>query len=240
MMLARRDQWLRHIQRGAAGPELRALLEGSLERLVESELDRISKSFPPGIAGIIAPYAQYAASNIENPGCPIASLAELDGLPPSETSALAQWQGLRELLLTNKNELRKQVNKNTGFPAGKGDAADRKREFQELLLSFDKFVDLIKALGRVSLLPEPKFTEDEWEALEAIVSLLPIAEEMLAASFGAEGAVDFQAVSLAALKALGTEDAPTDLMLSLDLSSSTYLWMSTRTLPIRSSLSSKH
>ena len=76
---------------------------------------------------------------------------------------------------------------------------------------------MIKALGRVSILPEPKFTEDEWEALEAIVSLLPIAEEMLAASFGAEGAVDFQAVSLAALKALGTEEAPTDLMLSLDL-----------------------
>lgn len=217
MMLARRDQWLRHIRRGAAGPELRGLLEGSLQRLVESELDRISKTFPPGIAGIIAPYANYAASNIEKPQCPIASLADLDGLPPSEASALAQWQGLRELLLTKEQCLRKQVNINTGFPAGKGDAADRKREFQELLTSFDKFTDLIKAIGRVSLLPEPKFTEDEWEALEAIISLLPIAEEMLTESFGANALVDFQGVSLAALKALGTEEAPTDLMLSLDL-----------------------
>ena len=76
---------------------------------------------------------------------------------------------------------------------------------------------MIEALARVAKLPAPRFTEAEWEALEAIISLLPIAETMLAEAFAARGAVDFQAVSLAALKALGTEDEPTDLMLSLDL-----------------------
>jgi len=217
MMLERRDQWLRHVQHDASGEELRVLLEGALQRLIEYELKAIAESFPPGIAGIIAPYARYAASNIEDPECPIASLAELDGLPLCEASALREWQGIRELLLTAKNELRKQVNKNTGFPAGKGDAADRKREFQDLLPSFERFGSLTEALARVSLLPSPRFTEAEWEALDAIISLLPIAETMLAECFAAEGAVDFQAVSLAALKALGSEDEPTDLMLSLDL-----------------------
>src|SRR3972149_5527071 len=217
MMLERRDQWLRHVQRGASGAALRELLEGALQRLIEHELKAITEAFPPGIAGIIAPYARYAAANIEDPQCPIASLAELDGLPLCEASALREWQGIRELLLTAKNELRKQVNKNTGFPAGKGDAADRKREFQDLLPSFERFGSLTEALARVSLLPSPRFTEAEWEALDAIISLLPIAETMLAECFAAEGAVDFQAVSLAALKALGTEDEPPDLLLSLDL-----------------------
>jgi ATP-dependent exoDNAse (exonuclease V) beta subunit len=217
MMLERRDQWLRHVKQDAAGEELRALLEGALQRLIEYELDAITKAFPPGIAGILAPYARYAAANVENSECPIASLAELDGLPSCEASSLREWQGLRELLLTAKNELRKQVNKNTGFPTGKGDAADRKREFQDLLSSFEKFDRMIESLARVSLLPSPRFTDAEWEALDAIISLLPIAETMLAECFAAEGAVDFQAVSLAALKALGTEDEPTDLMLSLDL-----------------------
>jgi len=217
MMLARRDQWLRHIQGGAIGPELRESLEGALERLVASELESVAASFPPGVAGVIAPYAEYAASNIEDAEKPIAGLAGLTGLPPCSAAALSQWRGLRELILTGKNELRKQVNKNTGFPAGKGEAADRKREFVELLGSFEKFTEMVDALGRISILPEPEFTEDEWAALEAIISLLPVAEEKLAALFGERGAVDFQAVSLAALKALGTEDSPTDLMLSLDM-----------------------
>ena len=217
IMLERRDQWLRHVQSGASGAELRGLLEGALQRLIEHELKAVTEAFPPGIAGIIAPYARYAAANIEDDQCPIASLAELDGLPPCEASSLREWQGIRELLLTAKNELRKQVNKNTGFPVVKGDAAERKREFQELLCSFERFGGLIEALARVAKLPAPRFTEAEWEALEAIISLLPIAETMLAEAFAARGAVDFQAVSLAALKALGTEDEPTDLMLSLDL-----------------------
>lgn len=218
VMLERRDQWLRHLRHEAAGPHLRFILEGSLQRLIGHELETIAKAFPPGIAGVIAPYARYAAANIEDPQkCPIASLAELEGAPPCEVSALRQWQGLRELLLTAGNDLRKQVNKNTGFPAGKGDAADRKREFIDLLSSFEKFDGMVESLGRVSRLPDPRFTDEEWEALEAIISLLPVAEAKLAESFAAEGSVDFQAVSLAALRALGTEDDPTDLMLSLDL-----------------------
>ena len=217
MMLERRDQWLRHVKQDAAGEELRQLLEGALQRLIEYELNVIASAFPPGIAGVIAPYARYAAANIDDLNNPIRHLSELTGLPSCEASALRQWQGLRKLLLTDKNELRKQVDKNKGFPAGKGDAADRKREFQELLSSFEKFGGLIEALARVSKLPAPNFTDAEWEALEAIISLLPIAETKLAEAFAAQGAVDFQAVSLAALKALGSEDEPTDLMLSLDL-----------------------
>src|SRR3990172_4415485 len=62
IMLERRDQWLRHVQHDASGEELRVLLEGALQRLIEYELKAIAESFPPGIAGIIAPYARYAAS----------------------------------------------------------------------------------------------------------------------------------------------------------------------------------
>ncbi|CAG0927290.1 partial DNA helicase II, partial [Planctomycetaceae bacterium] len=136
VMLGRRDQWLRHVRRGASAEDLRPFLEGCLSRVIASELESIAGSFPPGIAAVIAPYARYAAANVEDPQCPIASLSELDGLPLCVPSSLRQWQGIRELLLTSGNDLRRQVNKNTGFPPGKGDAADRKREFLDLLESF--------------------------------------------------------------------------------------------------------
>ncbi|CAG1064492.1 ATP-dependent helicase/nuclease subunit A [uncultured bacterium] len=217
VMLERRDQWLRHLRHEASGPELRFILEGSLQRLIGHELETIARAFPPGIPGVIAPYARYAASNIEDQDNPIKRLSECAGLPSCDSSALPEWHCLRKLLLTDKNTLRKKVDVRDGFPAGKGDAADRKREFTDLLSSFEKFDCMVESLGRVSRLPAPNFTDEEWEALEAIISLLPIAETNLAEAFAEKGSVDFQGVSLAALKALGTEDDPTDLMLSLDL-----------------------
>lgn len=217
MMLERRDQWLRHIQRDVSGPELRSLLEGAIKRLIEHELKFIAEAFPPGVAAALAPYMRYAAANIVSQDNPIRHLSECAELPSCDPSALPEWQGLRQLLLTKENTLRKKLDVNSGFPPGKGEAADRKREFQDLLGSLERFDGLIDAIARVAGLPSPRFTEAEWEALEAIISLLPIAESLLAETFAAEGAVDFQAVSLAALKALGTEDEPTDLMLSLDL-----------------------
>lgn len=216
IMLSRRDQWLRHVRQDASGEELRALLEGSLSRLIGSELESIAEVFPPGIAAAIAPYARYAAANADD-GNTVKNLSEFEGAPSCDPSALPQWQGLRKLLLTDKNTLRKKLDVRDGFPPGKGEEADRKREFQDLLESFCKFDRFIESLARVSKLPSPEYTAEEWEALEAMISLLPAAESALAEVFAAEGAVDFQEVSLAALKALGTDEAPTDLMLSLDL-----------------------
>lgn len=217
MMLGRRDQWLRHVERSTAAGELRTLLEGSLERLIDFELKSAANAMPPGFFNALAPLARYAASNMAETNSPVASLSGLRGAPQARASALGQWQGLRELMLTRDNKVRARADKNIGFPAGGGEAAERKKEFQEILRSIAEDDGVAKALGRVAILPGAKFLDSEWETLEAIISLLPIAEGMLAAAFGARGVVDFQQVSLAALKALGSEEEPTDLMLSLDL-----------------------
>ena len=66
-------------------------------------------------------------------------------------------------------------------------------------------------------LPDPEYSDDEWEILNELLSLLPIAKRHLTDLFAERGVVDFQAIAMAALEALGPEDNPTDLMLSLDL-----------------------
>jgi len=82
--------------------------------------------------------------------------------------------------------------------------------------AYDSREDLRLALVEARDLPSANYTDRQWEALEAIATLLPHAIAELRLAFEAVGQVDFTEVSQAALEALGTEDAPTDLMLALD------------------------
>ena len=65
-------------------------------------------------------------------------------------------------------------------------------------------------------LPPASYTDAQWEVLEAIGNLLQHAIAALRVVFAARGKVDFTEVAQAALRALGDDDAPTDLALALD------------------------
>ncbi|HEY5636381.1 MAG TPA: UvrD-helicase domain-containing protein [Burkholderiales bacterium] len=82
--------------------------------------------------------------------------------------------------------------------------------------AYDAREDLRLALVEARDLPPAQYSDRQWEALAAIAALLPYAIAELRLAFEAAGQVDFTEVSQAALEALGTEDAPTDLMLALD------------------------
>ena len=76
---------------------------------------------------------------------------------------------------------------------------------------------LEQALAALLGAPPEKYTDQQWEALEAIVALLKPAVAELRVLFAERGEVDFTEIAHGALLALGTPDAPTDLMLSLDV-----------------------
>jgi len=105
------------------------------------------------------------------------------------------WTALADALLTQKGEWRK-----------------RSAEAQALAHN----EALREALLEASALPPAEYSDAQWEALEAIALLLPIAIAELRVAFESAGVVDFTEVALAALEALGPEDAPTDLALALD------------------------
>ncbi|MBI5642237.1 MAG: UvrD-helicase domain-containing protein [Deltaproteobacteria bacterium] len=222
LMLGRRDQWLRHVNRDMAEEDLKGLLEGSLRRLVEYELKNISSSFPEDIIGPLLESARYAAFNLrdeQSEGAKrISVLLDIASLPDASVGALPLWQGIKELLFTAGNELRKPggVNKNIGFPSDP-EGRQRKKEFQGLLESLTGREALLRNLAKIALLPPAHYSGREWEILDALLVLLPIAEGYLMEVFGEEGSIDFQAVSMAALAALGSDEDPTDLMLSLDI-----------------------
>jgi ATP-dependent helicase/nuclease subunit A len=72
------------------------------------------------------------------------------------------------------------------------------------------------ALAVLYDLPPAAYTDAQWQALAAIGNLLKRAIVELKLVFAARGQVDFTEVAQAALRALGDDDAPTDLALALD------------------------
>jgi ATP-dependent exoDNAse (exonuclease V) beta subunit len=75
---------------------------------------------------------------------------------------------------------------------------------------------LREALIALQDMPPERYTDYQWEVLEAILRLLPYAAAHLKVVFGERGEVDFTEVAQGAVRALGTPEAPTDLLLAFD------------------------
>jgi ATP-dependent exoDNAse (exonuclease V) beta subunit len=75
---------------------------------------------------------------------------------------------------------------------------------------------LREALIALQEMPPERYTDYQWEVLEAILRLLPHAAAHLKVVFGELGEADFTEVAQGAVRALGRPDAPTDLLLALD------------------------
>ncbi len=217
-MLGRRDQWLRHVQTGASDLELRSLLEGSLERLVSSKLKGLKEGFPKDLLPIFLMACGYAAKNLESDANPVCALAGLKALPEDRAEDLALWKGVRKMLLTDKNTVRATVTVKNGFPTkGPKDAKWMKDEFIALLGTIESAEGFVSSLATVADLPHPAFDDEQWKALSSIVRLLPLAERCLTDVMADLGQSDFQSIAMGAIKSLGDDDDPTDLMLALDM-----------------------
>ncbi len=76
---------------------------------------------------------------------------------------------------------------------------------------------LREALCALRTAPGPRYSEAQWETLDAILGLLEPALAQLLILFAERGEVDFTQIAHAALQALGTPEEPTDLLLSMDV-----------------------
>src|SRR5438445_2217889 len=72
------------------------------------------------------------------------------------------------------------------------------------------------ALEAILRMPDERYTDDQWETLGAILELLPRAAAHLKLVFAERGETDFTEVAQGAVRALGTPENPTDLLLALD------------------------
>ncbi|TRO82646.1 UvrD-helicase domain-containing protein [Desulfuromonas acetexigens] len=214
-MLARRDQWLRHLGR-VRHESWRGLLEGSLEGFVAQQLRAAEALLPEDCRDELLELGRYAASQLDAEARPLCRCADLAEFPGTDAAALPDWLALADLLLTATGTFRLRLDKNGGFPAGKGEAAARKERMREILERLQGVPGLEEALAELRRLPDMRYPDGQWQVLQALVELLPLAAAELWLVFRQEGQVDFAAVALQALAALGGGDDPSELLLRLD------------------------
>ena len=76
---------------------------------------------------------------------------------------------------------------------------------------------MLAALATLLALPPAEYSATQWEALNSMLELLPRAAGELLVVFAERGQADFTEIAQGAVRALGEPDAPTDLLLSLDV-----------------------
>lgn len=209
-LLARRDAW-----RGLdllAAPERadREALEAALARYVDTVMMSACTALGPDIRKRWYEGAVEAATN--RPGDTALQAAVALGELPCTAGDAGHWRAFCDLLLTDKGQIRKRVNVSNGFPP----KTEAKAAFEALLQELADTPGAESALQQLRALPTPAYDETQWAVLKDLLRLFSRAMAELQLRFATAGELDHTEVALRALQALGTPEAPSELLLKLD------------------------
>ena len=230
-LLGKREQWLRVL--GVTGRPDREAFEQVLRSVVVDSLEQARSGLDAALAAIhtsgdeITHLLHFAADILSANGresdirkfgachddCHDDRDDKRDSMPAADPGSLPRWQALAEAFLTRTGSWRKSVTVTTGFPP----KTPQKARFEELLVSLADDHELAERLHRARSLPHPRYSDDEWQVLGALIRVLERAAVELELVFAEAGQTDFTGLSRAALQGLGDEDSGfTDLGLYLD------------------------
>lgn len=220
-LLANRDIWLGDVLATKQVPQ--AYFQQALTTLTTETLSQAQEVLTPFASDIalLADFAgTYLSDNSPESESPLKQCAGITTLPEVGPEALPLWLGICELLLTQKGDWRKRVDKRAGFPTdAQGDKAlakTRKQQLSTLIAHLEQIEALNPLLSDIRHLPPTDFPTNQWTVLEALTHLLPLSVAQLKLVFQAKGGCDHTEITLAALQALGDEESPSDLNLLLD------------------------
>ncbi|MDP8983818.1 MAG: UvrD-helicase domain-containing protein [Pseudomonadota bacterium] len=220
-MLPSRDRWLPllagHLRASSALDEaqlqlVRRHLDEDLRLLVARALGVAAEAIGGERLEALSMFMHAAALRVENPDAGMLAWRANPATLRPDTGDIARWRGVANTLLTNDATYRKRLTKNEGFPP----QCDDKTPMMNLIDELDRKPAVLRALMEIRTLPAPAYDDDQWARVREVAQVLVLAAAQLDHVFRESGTVDFPAVSMAALRALGTATAPTDLSLRLD------------------------
>jgi ATP-dependent exoDNAse (exonuclease V) beta subunit len=213
-MLKNRDQWMRLVLR----EDDRASLQRALRHLVQAEMQSAVTQLKP-VMDLLAPMPKLAAFAQQNQAQNLEKLAQANWPLTEDLQDLSAWRQLAAMVLTAKGDsFRKSVDKRNGFPSDNAEQKDTKKQLVEILSELATFANqsAVEAFATLKDLPDPHYSDDQWQALQHVMVLLKLAVANLKWVFKTQAKTDFIEIAQAAERALGDEDTPTDLALQLD------------------------
>ncbi|MSP53382.1 MAG: DNA helicase UvrD [Gammaproteobacteria bacterium] len=223
-MLAHREQWLPYVLHARQQDDLRLQLEQTLQTIINEHLAQLANHFETADQNELLQLLRFATSvlNETDPEHSFNIWNTHDKFPTAQFENLAQWQSLRNFLLTDEGTWRRAINKKMGFPASGHTKEETKlyKEYKNRLINlialFNNNSELEQLLEKTRCLPAPHYSEVQWQVLLALCELLPYLVAELNLVFQSNAHVDFIEISQRALQALGDLENPSDLALCLD------------------------
>jgi len=218
-LLGDRNRWLALLVEHP--PEaLARQVEESLGRIVTGALEQLHRTLPQDWLAEAAHLAREAARNRaaaghEDDGSWRHWLQEGAALG-SGLPHLCCWQAIADLLLTDKDLLRAQIDVRRGFPP-RSPLKERWQAWRDATESSDAMLGL---LADTRMLPPVAIAEDEQQTIAALARVLLLAAAQLKLVFRERGLVDHAEVAAIARQALraGDEDAGFSLRQTLRVS----------------------
>lgn len=212
-LLAKRDQWLPHVMpHFNHRKKLKEALEHYLCDVVNEAVNTTYKAFSNNQRTTLFELAQFALQHIDATH-PLHTCKQSGLSLGNDAKSRDDWLAAADLLLTQKNEWRNQITKRQGFPA---ENKTEKHKWKQLISELDNDDNCLQALTALRLSPTPFYSANQWQILDSLITLLPMLVIELTWVFQQRKQVDFCEIGLAAERALGGEDSPTDLALYLD------------------------
>ncbi len=219
-MLQKRDQWLPHVFKT---PDIDQL-EAALRHYIEQHLTHLRQSIPDNLLTEWINLAIYAAGHLGQDH-PLAIWRECHRHPTPQWDNLPLWQGLARLVLSDRDTLRRSVDKRSGFPAPTEKGLDAnvkfarrnaKERLMHLLDQLREMPALVEQLAWTKILPGDGYHPEQAGLLNHLLQVLLRAAMHLKLTFQDHAKVDFAEIQQRAIQALGAEGEPTDLALILD------------------------
>lgn len=229
-LLAKRLQWLGRIDSQDHLFTCEQLFD-SLNTLIRQKLNSLFDALPNDIVAELPELLRQCSKvsnqnerkKVENIRC----LSDFSAIASPTEDDLLLWKSISEMFLTSsgaKPGLYKSATKSNGFPLAKD--ANSEQEGNQFTRNKEMFLQIIKQLALdqnvINLLIDVRQLPDEIEksienpVLQSVLELLPLAAGHLKLVFRENNLLDFNELSLSALNALGSEEAPSDLALALD------------------------
>jgi len=219
-LLGKRDQWLHQIVRARGTADLRQTLERTLAGVVDRHLVQLCELIPTERRERLWELARFAAGNLlEEPSLAavrrelLRACFDSDEVPGARSDCIAGWKAVIGIFFSQKGELYRRINKLQGFPTTEPVAKTRMQEAIQWLGENRTATDHLFA---VLDLPGAVYTDAQWDILQALLEVLPLAVAELQVVFQLRGQADYVEAALRALRALGTPEEPTDLALAFD------------------------
>ncbi|MGQ9424652.1 UvrD-helicase domain-containing protein [Gilvimarinus sp. F26214L] len=222
-LLQQRSQWLGPLYYSRGNKHY---FEASIFAIVQDTLSRTRKKLHGHLAEL-GELLRFSCENRIRNGeqLPFTSgdvqLARED-LEPQQ--ALDLWQALAGLCLTNTGGWRKTINNKLGFPAPSStrDATEKqlfseqKERLMAVIGDLREDEELTRLLTDIRALPNLAVAPEQWQLLESLTLVLPGLAAIFNLHCSKVGEADFTEVAIAASRALGEEDAPSEIALKLD------------------------